>query len=54
VKRRAVYALIWLAVSTLAGLAGKYVFGISFWPGFLLTLLSLTVNGLIAERADDW
>jgi hypothetical protein len=54
VKRRAANTLIWLTISTLAGVAGKYVFGISFWLGFLLALLSLIVNGIIAGGADDW
>jgi hypothetical protein len=43
-----------VAISALVAAAGKYVFGISFWPGFLLALLSLIVNGMIAGRADDW
>ncbi|HEX8466918.1 MAG TPA: hypothetical protein VF620_03830 [Allosphingosinicella sp.] len=36
-----------LAVSSVAGVAAKYVFGISFWLGFLLALLSSIVNGFI-------
>lgn len=50
--RRASYALIWLAISLLAGAAGSYFLDVSFWAASLIAGVGLVANGLIAEWED--
>ncbi|MBV8115413.1 MAG: hypothetical protein JO142_17390 [Burkholderiales bacterium] len=51
--KRALYTVVWLAISLLAGAMGSYLFNINFWVASLIAGVALIANGLIAEL-EDW
>lgn len=50
--KKAVYIMIWLAISLLAGVMGSLFFKLDFLDASLVMGLALIVNGLIAEWED--
>ncbi|MEG3148007.1 hypothetical protein U1839_25435 [Sphingomonas sp. RT2P30] len=47
------YLLIWVVVSALVGVVAHYLSGVGFVVGFVLSMIALTLNGLIIGREDS-
>jgi hypothetical protein len=50
--KRFLYLIVWLAIGAVIGLAAQTWAHIPFWGGFTIALISLFINGIIAEIED--
>jgi len=46
-------ALIGLSIATLVGWGFSYISGLSFWIAFAIVIVSMLINGFIAEAEDN-
>jgi uncharacterized membrane protein len=47
------YLVIWVIISTVSGATLHYVARVDFFVAFFISLLALTLNGLIMSRRDS-
>jgi hypothetical protein len=51
-RRRVLYAMIWLVISVAAGAVGHWLFGLSIAVASAIALGALVVNGLVIAWED--